>query len=40
LRDEHGFAGGYTIVKDYVRECRQRRREVTSATCLGRNLMI
>ena len=28
LRDEHGFTGGYTIVKDYVRECRQRSREV------------
>lgn len=28
LRDEHGFEGGYTIVKDYVRECRQRSREV------------
>jgi transposase len=28
LRAEHGFAGGYTIVKDYVRERRQRRREV------------
>src|ERR671932_665667 len=28
LRDEHGYAGGYTIVKDYVREQRQRRREV------------
>ena len=28
LRDEHGFAGGYTIVKDYVRERRQRSREV------------
>ena len=26
LRDEHGFTGGYTIVKDYVREhCRHRR---------------
>src|SRR3954453_24165834 len=24
LRDEHGFAGGYTTVKDYVRERRQR----------------
>ncbi len=24
LRDEHGFTGGYTIIKDYVRE-RQRR---------------
>jgi transposase len=28
LRDEHGFTGGYTIVKDYVRERRQRGREV------------
>src|SRR5919202_1895044 len=28
LRDEHGFAGGYTTVKDYVRERRQRAREV------------
>jgi transposase len=28
LRDEHGFAGGYTTVKDYVRERRQRVREV------------
>src|SRR5215218_8830258 len=28
LRAEHGFAGGYTIVKDYVRERRQRTREV------------
>ena len=28
LRAEHGFAGGYTTVKDYVRERRQRRREV------------
>ena len=28
LRAEHGFAGGYTIVKDYVRERRQRQREV------------
>ena len=24
LKDEHGFTGGYTIVKDYVREARQR----------------
>jgi transposase len=24
LRDEHGFAGGYTVVKDYVRVCRPR----------------
>jgi transposase len=28
LRAEHGFAGGYTIVKDYVRERRHRMREV------------
>src|SRR4051794_37621326 len=28
LREEHGFAGGYTIVKDYVRERRRRAREV------------
>ena len=28
LRAEHGFAGGYTIVKDYVHERRARTREV------------
>ena len=28
LRDEHGFAGGITIVKDYIHEARQRQREV------------
>ena len=28
LRDEHGFTGGYTIVKDYVRERRLRLREM------------
>ncbi len=28
LRDEHGFTGGYTIVKDYVRERKLRSREV------------
>lgn len=27
LRDEHDFAGGYTVVKDYVRLCRARGRE-------------
>ena len=27
LRDEHGFAGGYTLVKDHVRICRARGRE-------------
>ncbi len=28
LRDEYGFTGGYTIVKDYVRERRLRSREM------------
>jgi transposase len=28
LCDEHGFAGGYTTVRDYVRRVRARRREV------------
>src|SRR5947209_18656022 len=28
LRDEHGFAGGYTTVKDYVRERRARAQAV------------
>jgi transposase len=28
LREEHGFTGGHTIVKDYVRERRRRRREM------------
>ena len=28
LRDEHGFGGGYTIVKDYVREHRRQGREM------------
>ena len=28
LRDEHDFAGGQTIVKDYVRERRRRLREM------------
>jgi transposase len=28
LRDEHGYAGGLTIVKDYVHARRQRQREV------------
>jgi transposase len=28
LRDEHGFSGGQTIVKDYVRERRRRHREM------------
>jgi transposase len=28
LRDEHGFLGGYTIVKDYVRDHQRRGREM------------
>ena len=28
LRDEHGFTGGITIVKDYVAGCRQRAQEM------------
>ncbi len=28
LRDEYGFDGGYTIVRDYVREHRRRTREM------------
>ena len=28
LRDEHGFPGKYTIVKDYVRERRRQTREM------------
>ena len=28
LRDEHGFDGQYTIVKDYVRERRRRKQEM------------
>jgi transposase len=28
LREEHAFTGGYTIVKDYVRDARLRRKEV------------
>jgi transposase len=28
LRDEHGFTGGYTIVKDYIREHERRGREM------------
>ena len=28
LRDECGFTGGYTIIKDYMRERKQRRQEV------------
>jgi hypothetical protein len=29
LRDEYGFEGGITIVKDYIFAARQRQREMT-----------
>ena len=28
LRDEHGYAGGITVVKDYIFAARQRQREM------------
>ena len=28
LRDEHGFTGGYTIIKDYIRERDRRGQEM------------
>lgn len=28
LREEHGFSGGYTIIKDYVREHERRHQEM------------
>jgi hypothetical protein len=28
LRDEHGFAGGYTIIKDYMRDRDRRGQEM------------
>lgn len=28
LRDEHGFTGGYTIIKDFMREHERRTREM------------
>ena len=33
LRDEYGFDGGYTIVKDYVREHRRRTKEMFVPLC-------
>jgi|SRR5579859_6479541 len=32
LKAEHGFAGGYTVVKDYVRQARLRHKEVSVRT--------
>ena len=33
LRDEYGFDGGYTIVKDYVREHRRKTKEMFVPLC-------
>ena len=33
LRGEHGFTGGYTTVKDYVRENRRRTQEMFVPLC-------
>ena len=39
LRDEHGFRGGYTIVKDYVQDAVVRRRARPSFRCITRPAM-
>ena len=39
LRDEHGFTGGYTIVKDYVRARRQSLCARLSCRCITRRAM-
>jgi transposase len=36
LREEHGVAGGYTIVKSFVREHQRRRRDKTHGQRLHR----
>ena len=38
LKEEHGFTGGYTIVKDYVRSAELHNREmfIPPDTCAGR----
>src|SRR3546814_13656537 len=36
LRDERGFTGGYTIIKDYMRERDQRRQERTEERRVGK----
>ena len=33
LRDEHGFTGGYSIVKEYVRTVTLRGREMFRCSC-------
>ncbi len=38
LRDEHGFTGGITIVKDYVAGWRQRARRCSCRSCIRRGM--
>jgi hypothetical protein len=40
LRDEHGFAGGYTVVKDYVRISRARGPSPYRATATATGLLL
>jgi transposase len=37
LQQEHGYAGGYTIVKDYVRERKLRQRRCIFRCCMRRD---
>jgi transposase len=36
LKEEHGFTGGYTIVKDYVRVCRRRCLSIRASSFKNR----
>jgi transposase len=36
LKEEHGFGGGYTIVKDYVRTATLRGQEMLCRWCIRR----
>jgi transposase len=36
LRDEHGYGGGYTVVKDYVRQSRAQPRDLRAAGASAR----
>ena len=35
LRDEHGYGGGYTVVKDYVRQSRARKEDAGPKPTIG-----
>ena len=39
LRDEHGFSGGYTVVKDHARLARTRNRETFGKGTARRSLI-